>query len=106
MSIGTHPTQGLIDNAVIIFGDRAAVKLYYDRELSKQEIYKFELTPHYDDEILGVEIEMIKGVKFKVIKVDADENDILLYYKALNKPPKMKSFSFREFWKKINNIDE
>lgn len=46
-SIGTHPTNGLIEVADINFRNRNAYLLTYLKELTSEEIYRYELTPDY-----------------------------------------------------------
>lgn len=46
-SIGTHPTNGLIEVTDIYFRNRNAYLLAYSNELTREEIKRYELTPDY-----------------------------------------------------------
>lgn len=46
-SIGTHPTNGLIEVTDIYFRNRNAYLLTYSNELTSEEIKRYELTPDY-----------------------------------------------------------
>lgn len=43
-SIGTHPTDGLLDQRPITFRGRECYVLVYNRQLSKEEVRSYELT--------------------------------------------------------------
>lgn len=46
-SIGTHPTEGFVNSKEIHFRNRVAYLLGYSKELTPEEVIRFELTPHY-----------------------------------------------------------
>ena len=62
-SIGTHPIDGLISIEVTQYNNRKCHLLTYDKELTTNEVIRFELTPDYShNPLLPYEFEFA-GIK-------------------------------------------
>jgi ribosomal protein S18 acetylase RimI-like enzyme len=104
-SIGTHPTEGLLSVNEAEYRDRKNVYiLKYNRKLTPNEIYKFELTPKVTNkEFLGQKILGVFGkTPFYVTNIDYKKGIVKMSAEVNGKQVE-KEISFREFSK---NIDE
>jgi len=103
-SIGTHPTEGLKSLEESEYRGRKVWKLTYDKKLSADQIYKFELTPLITNkEYLGQKISGLYGKNiFHVSNIDYKQGKVTLV-SELNGKEISKDLSFKEFQKGIDD---
>lgn len=97
-SIGTHPTNGLIEVTDIYFRNRNAYLLAYSNKLTSEEIKQYELTPDYSRNEPTAFKFTFAGEEITEEPEVTGSNEITTYYDG----EELEKYSFSGWFNKTN----